>query len=309
MTLTIAAPAKINLFLSVCGRRQDGYHILDTLMAKLHLADTLSIGILDRPGIELACAGASIPDGEGNIAWRAAAALLAATGRQDIGVRIRIDKRIPVAAGLGGGSSDAAAVLLGLDHLLELGLGSRRLAELALDLGADVPFFVHPWPVARAGGIGERLAAATLDQPWHVVLVNPGFRVSTRWVFENFALTSPGDPYMLGRNQVGGPRDGVRPAPRHFRNDLERVTASRYPELQRIKAALLEGGAAAALMSGSGPTVFGLFADRDRAGRCCQHLAGQYPWAVQTTIRTGLGPYVERPAGPQARCGSAGVGM
>ena len=292
MILSIEAPAKINLFLSVCGRRPDGYHELDTLMAKLHLADTLAIEITDRAGIELACAGADLPTDEGNIAWRAAAAALTAAGRSGAGGRIRLDKRIPVAAGLGGGSSDAAAVLLALDRLLDLGLGVERLAELAVRLGADVPFFVRPWAVARARGIGEQLAPASLERPWSVVLVNPGFRVSTRWVFKNFALTSPGDPYMLGRNKIGGSRGATRPAPSHFHNDLERVTTTRYPELRRIKAALLETGAEVALMSGSGPTVFGLFADEKNAEQCRQRLAGRYPWVVRTAIRTG-GPRLE----------------
>jgi len=282
--ITIEAPAKINLFLRVVGRRPDGYHELDSLMAKLALADTVTIEKRPAPGIEVSCPGVDLPEDEGNIAWRAAAAVAAEAG-SDVGVRVTIDKRIPVAAGLGGGSSDAAATLVGMNRLFGFGIGRERLLEIAVGLGADVPFFVCPWPVARAAGIGEKLAPVSLDRPYHVVLINPGFRVSTRWVFENFALTSAGDPYMLGRNETDGYRGATRLASRHFHNDLERVTIKKYPELRRIKTALLDAGAEAALMSGSGPTVFGLFGEEDRARRCCRVLAGRYPWVFCTAIR------------------------
>lgn len=287
--LTIIAPAKVNLYLKVLGRRPDGYHELESVMQKLTLADELSF-FPRAEGISLACSDPALPGGEENLVWRAARLFLDFTGISG-GVRIRLEKRIPVAAGLGGGSSDAAAVLVALDRLFGAGLGEEQLADLGLRLGADVPFFVRPASAALARGIGERLAPVVGLTAGRLLLVNPGFAVSTRWVYENLALTSKGNPYILApesgalNNGNSGPESldfHIAPGP-CFVNDLETVTIGRHPVIGEIKQSLLDFGARVALMSGSGPTVFGYFLRQSEAQVAFRHFQGIYPDTVFLT--------------------------
>ncbi len=282
--IKVTAPAKINLNLHVIGRRPDGYHELDSLMARLELADTLTIARRREKGIVVRCPDSDLPENEDNIVWRAARVILEALHRDD-GVSITIRKRIPVAAGLGGGSSDAAAVLLGVNRLLGDRLSRQWLLEAAAGIGADVPFFVSGLAAARATGIGEKLAPVHLPEQYRVVLVNPGFAVSTRWVFEKFALTLPDNPYILGRKKNGAASDASQPRTLHFHNDLEAVTCRKYPELTEIKENILRCGAFAALMSGSGPTVFGLFRRQEEAEMCHKHLKADYPTVILTRLQ------------------------
>ncbi|MCF6187369.1 MAG: 4-(cytidine 5'-diphospho)-2-C-methyl-D-erythritol kinase, partial [Desulfobulbaceae bacterium] len=188
----IKAPAKINLYLRVIGRRPDGYHLLATLMQKLSLYDRLEIEKTAGCEVNLECPDSDLPVNDENIVLRAA--LLFHSSLQDrlpdnFGVRIILRKKIPVAAGLGGGSSDAAAMLIGLDRLFRTGCSKQELARLGLQLGADVPFFIYDRPVAWATGIGEELTEAQGLEDGSVLLVNPGFPVSTKWVYENLPLT------------------------------------------------------------------------------------------------------------------------
>ena len=260
--LTIEAPAKINWYLSIKRRRPDGYHDLETGMQKLELADLLHMSVGEK-GVRLSCPGTDLPEDHRNLAYRAAEAFLSASG-EPCGVNIVLEKKIPVAAGLGGGSSDAAAVLLGMNTLLATSFNTEKLHSLAQPLGADVPFFIGTYDAAWATGIGDHLQEnAPLENCW-VVLVNPGFPVSTKWVYENFALTTGGNPYILGRELE---HEKLRNSFTLF-NDLESVTISRFPEVGEIKEELLAGGAKGALMSGSGPTVFGLFAEKQSAVKC-----------------------------------------
>lgn len=272
----LEAPAKINLQLAIVGKRPDGYHELESFMLKLALADRL-IFARQPAGITLSCPGTSLPVGADNLVYRAARVFLD-HARIDEGVAITLHKRIPIAAGLGGGSSDAAATLRGLNQLFDARVGQEALLALATPLGADVPFFVLDAPAAWARGIGDRLTPAPVPEVGWILLVNPGFPVSTKWVYENFALTRGGNPYILGRGSVSAnpaeSRDNTRLLP--LLNDLEAVTVSRYPEVAALKAALIAGGAYDALMSGSGPTVFGLFAEREAAERCAASLKPRY---------------------------------
>lgn len=263
-TLELAAPAKINFYLRILGKRPDGYHELDSLMIKLEFGDRLVLKRRPTPGIEVRCPGSGLPTGPDNLVYKAAAAFYAHCGLAPA-LDIRLDKRIPVAAGLGGGSSDAAAVLRGLDQLYATGLGEAALLALARPLGADVPFFVHSAPAARARGVGEQLTPVPVPRGvnW-IVLVNPGFGVSTQWVYDNFRLTKQNDPYIF----TGSPA-----APG---NDLQAVTMAGYPELAAIRDSLLAAGAQTALMSGSGPTMFGVFADEQPARECAARMVRQY---------------------------------
>ena len=292
--VTVENPAKINLFLKVCHRRSDGYHEIETLMQKIDLVDRVR---LEAGGdtIRLACPGSDLPEDEGNLAFRAARLLLAKGGVES-GVDIVLEKRIPVAAGLGGGSSDAAAVLSGVNLLFDLGLDQGELLGLGRQLGADVPFFVTGYRAAWATGIGDRLTeAAPLDDGCLLVLVNPGFHVSTRWVYESFALTTGDNPYILARDWSGPQQqNGVEKNPRQSANslelfnDLEAVTVNKFPEIGDIKCELLATGAEKVLMSGSGPTVFGIFGSTGedawkRARLSCNKLAKKYGRGVFLT--------------------------
>jgi 4-diphosphocytidyl-2-C-methyl-D-erythritol kinase len=274
--LTIQAPAKINLFLKVLNRRPDGYHAIESMMQKIALFDVLHLA-KEGKSIVLSCTDDRIPAGRENLVYRAADAFFHAAGKTPC-VRIDLEKNIPVAAGLGGGSSDAAAVLLGLNSLFGAGFGDGHLADIGLKLGADVPFFVQPSSAALTTGIGENLHRCEPLAGYWIVLVNPGFPLSTKWVYENFPLTSCSNPYILapGRKRPGNisaiPVDLLEV----LGNDLEAVSINRYPEIGEIKQELKKTGAVAALMSGSGPTVFGLFPGREEAQIGFARFAGKY---------------------------------
>lgn len=210
--------------------------------------------------IEIRCNHPQVPLGQGNIAYRAAELLMRkANIRQPVAIRIR--KKIPVGAGLGGGSSDAAAVLVGLNRMWKLRLSVRQLERLALRLGADVPFFIQGKP-ARARGIGEKLSLLPNMRRRWLVLVYPGFPVETAWVFGNL-------PLKLTKVGVNTSIATLRESPDKLDtlliNDLEQVTLRRYPEIVRIKSLLSLAGAAGALMSGSGSSVFGVFKSKRMA--------------------------------------------
>lgn len=276
--LSVRAPAKINLFLRVTGRRADGYHTLQTRMQKVGLFDLLEVQ-RGGEGVRLHCVGADLPENADNLVHRAASLFLETVaqrrGRTLGGVKISLTKNIPIAAGLGGGSSDAAAALKALNFLFEAGLTAGELAAIGLELGADVPFFLADTPAALAVGIGEILTPVAPLSGCFVLLVNPGFSVSTRWVYQTFALTKEEKTTIFKNFRESADPAGqpclsatVEGLPAALENDLETVTITRYPEIGRIKEELLAHGAVAALMSGSGPTVFALFSDQQAAETC-----------------------------------------
>lgn len=277
MTQDFFSPAKINLCLHVLGKRPDGYHELAMLMQRLTLGDTLRIELTDQTGrIEVACSGVDLPPGEENIAAKAARRLLEYGQRHD-GVRITIDKQIPVAAGLGGGSSNAATVLMALNDLLELNLSKSELMREGVKLGADVPFFIYE-NLAWATGIGDQLQPfPPLPAVWYV-LVNPGIAVSTAWVYQNLGLTASTVLTKLPRFLAS-----VDDLVTLLENDLERVTIPRYPLIAEIKRELIDLGARGALMSGSGSTVFGLFSEKRAADAAAERLRRATNWRVIVT--------------------------
>ena len=271
MNKTFLAPAKINLCLHVLGKRPDGYHELAMLMQRVSLYDTLRIALVAERGVRVVCKGVELPPGGENIAARAARRMLELSGA-DCGVEIAIDKAIPVAAGLGGGSSDAAAVLMGLDEMLSTALGKERLMAEGGKLGADVPFFIFK-EAAWATGIGNCFEMVPSLAPLWYVLVNPGVAVSTAWVYQNLGLTSPGTVARMP-----GFLETTAGVVRLLHNDLEGVTIPRYPVIASLKERLLGLGAAGALMSGSGPTVFGVFEGVEAARAACEELATVPGW-------------------------------
>jgi 4-diphosphocytidyl-2-C-methyl-D-erythritol kinase len=275
--MEILSPAKINLFLQVTGKRPDGYHELFSLMCCVRLCDTILLRF-DTQKIEIESSHPNLPLDSANLAYRAAALFFQSLGVKD-GVKITIEKKIPIAAGLGGGSSNAASVLKGLNRHYESPFSQEHLMSLGLSLGADVPFLMFQKP-ALASGVGENLEAYKKPLPKNVVIVNPGFVVSTAEVFQNLNLRLTNCKKKF--TKISLKKTGYDVS-LHLCNDLESVTVSKYPEINSIKKQLIQLGALGALMSGSGPTVFGLFSDQDQAEQAAEAIGRNPRWNVYHT--------------------------
>ena len=260
--MQLRAPAKINLSFRILGRREDWFHEIETLMAPVSLYDELSLTILrNDQQIEFACDDASLPSGDDNLAVRAARLFFNRTGRR-AGLKIELRKAIPHGAGLGGGSSDAASVLLGLNRQLNAGLRTDELTAMAAEIGSDVPFFIYESP-AMCRGRGERVTPASLMEALPLLLVKPAFGVPTPWAYGRWkdAKELPGVSYQ---QQTSGRTT--------FVNDLERPVFEKYVFLARLKTWLLaQDEVKAALMSGSGSTVFAVL----RSGKVAETLASR----------------------------------
>ena len=279
--MRIRAPAKVNLSLRVVGKRRDGYHLIDTIMVPVDLYDEIEIARA-RPGakISVTCDDPKIPAGEKNLAYKAAALLLGKDAAKTP-VAIHIKKRIPAGAGLGGGSSDAAAVLVGLNRLLRLKKSRRQLLRLAAKIGADVPFFIIRRP-ARARGIGERLKPLKSPGRLWLVIAYPGFPVSTAWAYRSLSFKLTKNIVKTSLNRHVWP---LRGSTFELVNDLEKPVFRRYPKVARLKRKLAEAGAAGTLMSGSGSSVFGIFSSGDKARRaflCLQRENGVQAFLVRS---------------------------
>jgi len=278
-TLNLKAPAKVNYLLDVIRRRPDGYHELRMIMQRVTLCDDITLTLTESPGITVTCGKKGVPDGPGNIAWKAARVMLDLSGGNR-GAAIDITKNIPVAAGLGGGSSDAASVLMGMNQLLGLELSDQRLMEIGVTLGADVPFFIFG-KTALAEGIGEELRVMPkMPKAW-ILLVNPGVHVSTAWVYQNLQLTN--DKVLAKVPEFFGTVEDITAL---FSNDLESVTIPAFPVIDEIKGRMLQLGAIGSMMSGSGPTVFGIFHTQAEAENARSEIALGTEWftAVAETL-------------------------
>ena len=254
------APAKLNIRLKVTGRRPDGYHELVSIMVPVSLFDHLELERTRRGRIRLTCQGLSIPDNEENLVYRVARAFFSRTGLEP-GLSVRLTKNIPVAAGLGGGSSDAACTLKALNDMWSNPLTSEELAALSVSLGADIPFFLKNRP-CMVRGIGEILEPIEKWPGFWYVIVTPPVQVSTAWVYANLKLKLTTEEYDSIITQL---KSGSFDIAEILENDLETVTASNFPVINTIKKSLMDGGAKGALMSGSGPSVFGIFESKDQA--------------------------------------------
>jgi 4-diphosphocytidyl-2-C-methyl-D-erythritol kinase len=293
--MKILSPAKINLFLHVTGKRPDGYHTLVTLMCCIELYDILLLEINDQETV-ITCSNSNVPKNENNLAYRAAKLFFEHFpqyhANQHVGVKINIDKHIPVSAGLGGGSSNAAAVFAGLNQYYGYPFSTTELLAMGLSIGADVPFFIYNQP-ALASGIGENLEPYHGLKTYHVLLVYPDLQVSTAEVYKNLDLGLTKCEKKLKRFLLKLQPFNVTD---HLCNDLESVTASRCPDIFLAKKALLDHGAAGALMSGSGPTVFGLFSGSLQAQKAYQALLQNRKWQVfLADMITGAGIRVQAP--------------
>ena len=259
MILKTSVPAKINLWLEVVRKREDGYHDISTLMLPISVFDHMSIDVQPDEGpISIRCNSCDIPADDRNLAWRAADLYLKHIGKKT-GMHINLEKLIPWGAGLGGGSSDAGGVLVALNLFFENTLPPSDLERLAVSLGADVPFFLHSRP-ALATGIGEKLMFADCTPDYPLLLLKPPVAVPTGWVYQSLKLTKGSPQIKLS---------SLSECPWQFQdlivNDLESVTIQRFPVIADLKQWLIGHGALAASMSGSGPTVFGIFRSREAA--------------------------------------------
>lgn len=249
-TLSLPAPAKLNLFLHITGRRKDGYHLLQTLFQFLDYGDTLHFTPRDDGEIRLTSELPGVA-AEDNLIVRAARSLQQASGTR-LGADIRLDKRLPMGGGIGGGSSDAATTLLGLDRLWNTRLGEDRLAELGLQLGADVPVFVRG-RAAWAEGVGEQLTPVEVDEPWYLV-VAPACQVSTAEIFSDERLTRDTPAITLAAFREHGGR-----------NDCLPVVTARYPEIRNTL--ILLNKFCEAKMTGTGSCLFGAFPNEREADK------------------------------------------
>lgn len=280
-TISINAPTKINLRLKVIGRRADGYHILSMLNEKLLLSDTIEVTSEGELGpatpnfsVKIECQKVPALANESNLVVKAARRL-AAKYNVSTPLHIRIDKNIPIGAGLGGGSSDAAATIKALNRIWGLNKSDKELAEFGVTIGADLPFFFSEGP-ALVRGIGEDVNSDVLLPKLWVLLVNPGFEVSTKWVYESLGLKLT----EMGENDRFRPFfNNLDELEKLVENDLEQVVKKKHPEINEIKNFLTGIGARIVFMSGSGPTVVGLFENkesRDAALQNSKHKAWKF---------------------------------
>lgn len=268
--ISVKALAKINLGLDVIRRRQDGYHEVRMIMQTIHLYDQLFLRKTKEAGISVESNLSFLPVDESNLAYKAAKLLQDMYGIKE-GVSIELQKYIPVAAGMAGGSTDAAAVLYGMNELFGLGLKRQKLMELGAGLGADVPYCLMRG-TALAEGIGEKLKSLPPMPKCPVLIAKPGIGVSTKFVYENLVLDE-NSPHPDISAQVAAIRRGdLQEVARHMGNILETVTIPKYPVIDEIKRHMMEAGALSSMMSGSGPTVFGLFEDERTAKAAYQKM-------------------------------------
>jgi 4-diphosphocytidyl-2-C-methyl-D-erythritol kinase len=272
-TYTIKAPAKLNIRLKITGRRPDGYHELVSIMVPVDLFDILELRAPFNGQIRITCNDPDIPTDESNLMYRAARSFMSRTGIDD-GASINLNKNIPVAAGLGGGSSDAAATLLALNRIHSSPLSDSDLHALAVKLGADVPFFLNCMP-CLATGIGDILEPIPIWPKLWYIIIAPPIKVSTSWVYRNLKLELTTDEYAYIFALL---KKGAYSISHILENDLEKVTSASFPIINTLKKSLMDAGAEGAIMSGSGPSVFGIFLTHEKAA-----------WAKDALLSKNLG--------------------
>lgn len=268
MTLTKLSPCKVNLLLNILARRPDGFHELETILQPVNVCDTLE---LTRTGtrVQLGCNRPELPVDADNLVFRAATSFLQTAGLNE-GVQLHLEKRIPIAAGLGGGSGNAATTLLAMNELFGQPLNARQLHTLAAALGSDVPFFLQDQP-ALATGRGEQvrsLAAFPALRGAAILLVHPGFGISTAWAYQalaNFPAALNGEPGRAQRLLTALQGGDLAAAAGEFYNSLEAPALKKFPVLALYQEFFREQGAAVSLMSGSGSTTFAIFANQAKA--------------------------------------------
>jgi 4-diphosphocytidyl-2-C-methyl-D-erythritol kinase len=279
MTLSRSSPCKVNLLLNVLGRRPDGFHELETILHPIDLADRIEM-TRGGSGIRLTCDQPALPTNSENLVYRAAAAFFAAA-RLEEGVQLHLEKRVPLSAGLGGGSSNAAATLRGLNQLFECPLSEAQLEELAKNLGSDVPFFLQDRPALGTGRgeIIEPLEFFPALAGAYFLLIHPGFGVSTPWAYRQLSRFPAALQGQVGRARRLMERlrqSDLRGAGADFYNSLEAPVLEKYPLLAEFQDFLRAQGAVAALMSGSGSTTFAVLSNRAAAEQLGEQFRARF---------------------------------
>lgn len=273
--ITLKALAKINLGLDVVRRREDGYHEVRMIMQTIHLYDKLDIKKTAESGITITSNLSYVPTNENNLVYKAGKLLMDEFNITD-GVAVHLQKRIPVAAGMAGGSSDAAAMLYGMNEIFELGLSRKELMERGVKIGADVPYCLMRG-TALAEGIGEKLTSLPPMVKCPVLIAKPAISVSTKFVYDNLKLNEKTEHPDIDQLVSDIKNKDLYAIANHMGNVLESVTIPEYPIIAQIKEQMMKSGAINSMMSGSGPTVFGLFEDEETARK-----------AYDDMVQTGL---------------------
>jgi len=281
--IEIDSYSKINLTLNILGKRRDGYHNIETIMQSINLADRIFIKE-EKEGIKIKCSHPLVPVDTQSLTYRSAEKIL---NRYRIkkGVKIEIDKKIPLASGMAGGSANSASILVGINKLFALNLSNKVLREIGEELGMDIPFCIQNG-TALAYHKGEKVTPLPpINPPLWTIIINPGFEIPTKWAYNNLDLglikrEKNNNIAMLKALKKGG-LEGIA---KNLFNSFEELIIKRYPEIGKIKVRLIEEGAMGALMSGSGPTVFGIAQDKEQALKIYEKLKLEYKsiWAVQT---------------------------
>jgi len=278
------------LILRILDRRSDGYHNLWSIMHTVALEDAVTMRVTSsQGGIRLACNAEGLSVDHTNLVWKAASAVLE-HARLSVGVDIELHKRVPMGAGLGGGSSDAAATILGLNQSLKLGWSREKMAEVGQALGSDVAFFLFA-PSAIVSGRGESVRPVTIEGGRWIVLVKPAFGIETKWAYQELAATRAGVRQLSADHSELDRRDRMTwgQVAARVENDFEMPVFARHPKLAEIKRSLVKRGAQFALLSGSGATVFGLFDEESAARRAGAELAQDAELNL-FVVPTGSGP-------------------
>ncbi|MHB8129389.1 MAG: 4-(cytidine 5'-diphospho)-2-C-methyl-D-erythritol kinase [Mobilitalea sp.] len=292
-SISIKAYAKINLGLDVLRKREDGYHDVCMIMQSLLLHDTITIYKSNTEGISIKTNLSYLPSDQGNLVYKAAALFLATISVKE-GLYIKLDKKIPVAAGLAGGSSDAAATLRGLNELYHAGLSIEDLMKLGVTIGADVPYCIM-LGTALSEGIGEVLTPLAPIPECSILLVKPDINVSTKYVYDNLCLNaSISHPNITAMKTALSESDLVSLAS-NMDNILQTVTVKDYPIITAIKDKMKELGALTSLMSGSGPTVFGIYQDPLLAQKACSYFRKHQTYGKQVFLTKPYWPENEIP--------------
>ena len=270
-TIRREAFAKINLGLDVVRRLPNGYHEVRMIMQTVGICDVLTFRKAVS-GIQLVVDNEELPTDGNNLICKAAKLLLESAGIEG-GVRITLEKHIPIAAGMAGGSTDAAAALLGINELYEIGYDVDKLKELGVKIGADVPYCIQGG-TALAEGIGEVLSPLPTPPACHLVIAKPDINVSTKFVYENLRANELESHPDIDGMIEGLEKGDLKAITDRLANVLETVTVPAYPIIDTIKQSMLDAGAKGSLMSGSGPTVFGMFTEEEKAKQAAQNITG-----------------------------------
>ena len=279
--MAIPSYAKVNLYLKIGKKLGSGYHNLQSVMQKIELSDNISIEPINEDKIIIECTNKEL-EGEENLAYKAAL-LLKKKYKVKHGVRIVIEKNIPLEAGLGGGSSNAATALINLNKLWGLKLKEKQLIELASQLGSDVPFFIEE-NAALVEGIGDKIKRIRKSFSINIVLINPGFRVSTRWAYSAFDKQRPKIKTNANINELikAKEKKNIKEIANNLHNDFEPIVMKKYKVINEIKNNMLRDDALNALVSGSGPTVFGVFNSIYEAREAFFKIQYDYPFVFLT---------------------------